>query len=225
MEQKLEVIRAVVKTDEISTSEAQPAAKIRLAAREADLGVWLVKTLDDREPGEHGYAYVMPNDANDIVVVLPNIQIGAPVASVAAHPATREELNEVVKAMGVLGDVERVSAYLPSRAIIWRGTADQREFAIWMLRQFSSPPATDWIEPISTVLADAHTGVVDLFYFPSDVASQDFQEIVSAVASKVSSGRVTALTSERIIGIRGTEQQLKESENVIQGLLEKRGKH
>jgi hypothetical protein len=60
MEQKLEVIRGVVKTDEISTSEAQPAAKIRLAAREADLGVWLVKTLDDREPGDHGYAYVMP---------------------------------------------------------------------------------------------------------------------------------------------------------------------
>jgi len=120
MKQKLEVIRALVKTDEISTSEGQPAAKIRLAAREADLGVWLVKTLDDREPGELGYAYVMPNDANDVVVVLPNIQIGAPVASVAAHPATREELNEVVRAMGVLGDVERVSACLPSRDYLAR---------------------------------------------------------------------------------------------------------
>lgn len=138
----------------------------------------------------------MPNDANDIVVVLPNTQIGAPVASVTAHPATQEELNEVVKAIRTLGGVERLSAYTPSRAIIWRGTAGQRGFAIWMLLQFSTPPATDWIEPISTVLTDAHTGVVDLFYFPPGVTSQDFRKIVRTDAS--AEGHLVGTTLEGI---------------------------
>lgn len=93
----------------------------------------------------------MPNNIDDVIVVLPNIRVGSPIASSAAHRVTPEDLDEIVKAAQVLGQLERVSACPSVSSLVWRGTAGEKQFVLWLLRQFADPPATNWIEPISAL--------------------------------------------------------------------------
>ena|SRR2546428_7012439 len=75
--------------------------------------------------------------------------IGTPISVGAAQDAAPQDLDEIAGAVRSLCDLQRVIAYAPQSALVWRGKAWQTDFALWFLREIADSPAVNWIEPTS----------------------------------------------------------------------------
>jgi hypothetical protein len=211
----IEAIRKIVATDSVAEQDGNT---IRFVGntREAGLAEWLASELTDPIPSPVavGHEYIMPNDDNDVILVIRDIHVGAPASINAPHLARLEELQEVTKALRILCDL-RVAEFSPTHALIWRGAPRQSQFAGFLLGEFGNPPASDWQEPTSYELESVSQSAVRLFYFPQTFRSEELEKLANAVRAKTRTDRVAALSCVRAIVLRGTDKQAATAQKLV----------
>jgi len=207
-------IHSVAKTQKISSDQAAESITVEGSAREAGLAEWLVGELNKPAPGPGGHGYIMPTDSDDVTVVLGGLQMSAPIASEAAHAATLADLQEFANAIRVLGDVPRTEVYAPTSALVWRGKVWQSDFALWLLRELASPPATNWTVPVAYHL-DKPSPSIRLFFFASETTVPALRQIVSNIRLKAPAQRVVVISADHAIALRGTDIEAAAAERVV----------
>jgi hypothetical protein len=213
MREAVAALHTVAKTQKISPDQGNQSITVEANAREAGLAEWLIGELDGPGPGPDGHGYVMPNDSDDVTLVLGGLRMGA-IAAGAARVATLPDLQEIVNAIRVVCEITRVEAYPPTNALVWRGKAWQSEFALWLLRELANPPSVNWTAPISYRL-DKTSQSVRIFYFAPETPVQELREILSSVRSKAPTQRLAVINAERAILLRGTDIEAAAAERVV----------
>jgi len=206
-------IHALTKTQKISSDRTNLSITVEGNAREAGLAEWLVGELDNPSPGPYGHGYIMPQDADDVTLVIGGVRVGAPIPAGAARAATLAELQEMGNAIRVLCDIARTEVYPPTSALAWRGKGWQNDFALWLLRELESPPAVNWTAPISYRLSQTSPSV-RIFFFAPETTIEELRQIVNAIRSKAAQ-RVVVISAERAIALRGTDIEAAAAERIV----------
>ncbi len=214
MREAVAAIHAIAKTQKISSDQANQSVTVEASAREAGLAEWLIGELDKPTPGPGGHGYIMPTDVDDVTVVIGDVHVGAPISSAAAHVATPTDLQELVNAIRVLGDMPKAEAYAPTNALVWRGKVWQSDFALWLLRELASPPAANWTVPVSYHL-DKTSPSVRIFYFAAETNVQELRQLVSTIRSKAPAQKGVVIGAERAIVLRGTDIEVATAERIV----------
>jgi len=206
-------LHAVTKTQKISVDQASQSITVEANAREAGLAEWLIGELDKPGPAPYGHGYIMPNDSDDVTVVVGDLRVGA-VSAGAPRAVTPADLQEIVNTIRVLGEVARAEVYAPTNALVWRGKVWQSDFAIWLLRALASPPAVNWTAPVSYRIEKTSPSV-RIFYFGPETTVQGLKETVNSVRSKAPVQRVVVLNADRAIALRGTDVEAAAAERLV----------
>jgi hypothetical protein len=206
-------IHAIAKTQKISSDPANQSVTVEGSAREAALAEWLIGELDNPNPSPNGHGFVMPNDSDDVTLVIGDLRVGGPISAGAERVATLPDLQEMVNAIRVLGEIARTAVYAPASALVWRGKVWQNDFALWLVRELVSPPA-NWTAPISYRL-DKASPSVRIFYFAPETTSQELGQIVSSIRGKGPAQRIVAVNAERAIALRGTDIEAATAERIV----------
>jgi hypothetical protein len=214
MREAVAAVHAIAKTQNISSDQTSHLVTIEGSAREAGLAEWLIGELDKPNPAASGHGYVMPHDSDDVTVVVGDLRVGGPISAGGAHLATLPDLQEIVNAIRVLGDIPRTTVYAPSNVLVWRGKVWQNDFALWLLQELGSFPAANWTAPISLRL-DKMSSNVRVFYFAPATTTQDLGEVVSTIRSKARAQRVVAINVERVIAMRGSDIEADAAERIV----------
>lgn len=213
MREAVAAIHTVTKTQKISSDQASQSVTVEASAREAGLAEWLIGELDGPGPGPDGHGYVMPNDSDDVTLVIGGLRMGA-ISGGAARAATLPDLQEIVNAIRVLCEITRIEAYSPTNALVWRGKMWQSDFALWLLRELASPPSVNWTAPISFRLEKASPSV-RIFYFAPDTPVQELKDVVSTIRSKAPAQRIAVINAERALALRGTDIEAAAAERIV----------
>jgi hypothetical protein len=214
MREAIAAIHAIVKTQKISSDQANQSITVEGSAREAGLAEWLVGELDNPNQSPYGHGYMMPHDSDDVTLVIGDLRVGAPISAGAARTPTPPDLQEIVNAIRLLGDTPRTTVYAPTSVLIWRGKVWQNDFALWLLRELASPPAANWTAPISHRL-DQVSSSVRMFYFAPETSVQALGQIVNTIRTKARVQRVVAINAERAIVLRGTDIEAAAAERIV----------
>jgi hypothetical protein len=212
MREAVATLHAIAKTEKITSDQANQSLMVEASAREAGLSEWLIGELDNPDPNGHGY--VMPNDTDDVTLVIGGLRVGAPISSGAARVATLSDLQEIVSALRLLGEITRTEVYAPTNALVWRGRVWQSDFAFWLLQELASPPAVNWTAPISHRL-DKTSPSVRIFYFAPETTIQELRQIVNTIRSKALAQRVVVINAERAIALRGTDIEVAAADRIV----------
>ena len=207
-------LHTIAKTEKISSDSASQAITIEGSAREAGLAEWLIGELDNPTPSPSGHGYVMPQDQDDVTLVVGDVRLGALASAGAARTATPQDLHELVNAIHVLGDIPRTTVYPPTNVMVWRGKVWQNDCALWLLQELASPPAANWTAPISHRLDQALPSV-RIFYFAPETSVQDLGQMLNTIRVKAPVQRVVAINAERAIVLRGTDIQAGAAERIV----------
>jgi hypothetical protein len=207
-------LHTITKTQKISSDQANQSITVEGNGREAGLAEWLVGELDNPKPGSYGHGYIMPHDSDDVTLVIGDLRLGAPSSAGAARIATPPDLQEIVNAIRVVGDIPRTTVYAPTSVLVWRGRVWQNDFALWLLRELASPPAVNWTAPISHRLDQASPSV-RIFYFAPETTVQELGQIGNAIRQKAPVQRVVAIKAARAIVLRGTEIEAAAAERIV----------
>ncbi len=201
-------LHAIAKTEKISPDSASQSITVEGNAREASLAEWLIGELDNPSPSQFGHGYIMPQDQDDVTLVVGDVHLGGP-----GRAATPQDLRELVNAIHVLGDIPRAAVYSPADLLVWRGKVWQNDFALWLLQELASPLGANWTAPIPHHLDQALPSV-RVFYFAPETSVQDLGQILSTIRAKAPVQRVVAINAKRAIVLRGTEIQAAAAERI-----------
>jgi hypothetical protein len=207
-------IHAIAKTQKISSDPANQSVTVEGSAREAALAEWLIGELDNPSPSSNGHGFIMPNDSDDVTLVIGALRVGGPLSAGAERVATLPDLQEMVNAIRVLGEIARTAVYAPANALVWRGKVWQNDFALWLVRELVSPPAANGMAPISYRL-DKASASVRIFYFAPETTVQELGQIVSSIRAKAPAQRIVAVNAERAIALRGTDIEAATAERIV----------
>ena len=214
MRETVAALRTIVKTQRISSDQKSQSITVEGSARELDLAEWLVGELGNPHPSPNGRGYIMPQDSDDLTLVIGEVQVGAQVSAGTARVATPQDLNELANAIHVLADAPRTTAYAPSSVLVWRGKVWQNDFVLWLLHELASPPKVISTAPISHVIEQPSRSV-RIFYFAPETTVQNLGQTVSTVRLKTRVQRVVAIDADRAIVLRGTDPEAAAAEQII----------
>lgn len=214
MKEAVVALRAVAKTQKISIDQAGKSVTVEASAREAGLAEWLLGELDSASPSPQGHGYMMPNDNDDVTIVISGLPAGDAPEGVP-HAANFADLQEIAGAIRLLSELPHAEVYAPTNALIWRGKTWQSDFALWLLRDLASPPVANSTVPLSYRLEKISPSA-RIFYFPPDTTPQKLHQIVSAVRSKSPTERVVAINATRSIALRGTDVEAATAAQIIE---------
>jgi hypothetical protein len=214
MKEAVAALRAVVKTQKVSIDQAGKSVTVEGTAREAGLGEWLLGELDSASPSPQGHGYMMPNDNDDVTMVICGLPAGDAPAG-APRAMNLADLQEIATAIRLLSELPKAEVYAPTNALVWRGKAWQNDFALWLLRDLASPPVANSTVPLSYHLEKTSPSA-RIFYFPSDTTPQKLRQIVSALRSKSPTERVVAINATRSIALRGTDVEAAAAAQIIE---------
>jgi hypothetical protein len=215
---------------QLSSDQPRQTITAEGASKELGLAAWLVNEFDRSMPSHDsmslGHEYMIPDNTDDLTVVLRDIRIGMPVSSTeAARDAAPQDVDEIAGAFRSLCDLQRVIAYTPQGALVWRGTAWQTRLALSLLEAIANPPGVNWTEPTSFTLDEIIApktldkdipSEVRIFYFPPNVTAQKLGAIANAIRSGVHTQRVNAFIAVRAIVLRGTDEQAADAERIVE---------
>lgn len=214
MKEAVATARAVVKTQKMSVDAASKSVTVEGSGREAGLAEWLLGELDNAAPSPQGHGYMMPNDNDDVTMVIGGLPAGEAPAGVP-RAANLADLQEIAGAIRLLTELPKAEVYAPTGALVWRGKAWQNDFALWLLRDLASPPVANSTVPLSYRLEKTSPSA-RIFYFPADTTPQKLRQIVSALRSKSPTERVVAINASRSIALRGTDVEAAAAAQIIE---------
>jgi len=214
MREAIAAVHAIVKTQKISPDQASQSITVEGSAREVALAEWLLGELGNPHPSPDGHGYVMPQDNDDVTLVIGEFKVGMPISAGPARVATAQDLKEIANVIHVVGDIPRTTVYAPTGVLVWRGKVWQDDFALWMLHELASPPAANWTAPISHLLEQPSRSV-RIFYFAPETSVQDLGQIANTVRQKARLQRVVAVDAERAIVLRGTDIEAATAGQII----------
>ncbi len=211
----IETIRNIAVTDSIGELDGNTIRFVANAG-EAGLAEWLAGELTNSNPSSQavGHEYIMPADDNDVILVIRDVRVGAPVSIRPPHIGRSEELQEIRKSLRILCDL-RVTEFSPAHALIWRGAPRESQFAGFLVGEFGNPPASDWQQPASYAIENGSPWAVRLFYFPENFRVLELEKLAFAIRMKTRSDRVAAVSCVRTIVVRGTDNQAAAAEKLV----------
>ena len=214
MREAVAALRAIVKTQKVSSDQAGQSVTVEGNAREVGLAEWLMGEFGNPHPSRTGRGYIMPQDSDDVTLVIGEVQVGSPISAGPPRTAAPPDLTQLANAIHVLADIPRTTVYTPTSVLVWRGKVWQNDFVLWLLGELASPPAANWATPVSNVLEQPSRNV-RIFYFAPETNVQSLGQIVNSVRMKARVQRIAAIEAERAIVMRGTDAEAAAAEQII----------
>jgi type II secretory pathway component GspD/PulD (secretin) len=136
---------------------------------------------------------------------------------------TPQQTQEIVNAMRAIVDVKQASVDNAARTMTLGGTADQIAMAAWILPQVDLPASTQSAPPqnppaLDYRLAGSSDAVAHVFYLSPANTPQTTQEVLNSIRSVFEVQRITALSSNRALVMRGTADQVAGTSWMINAL-------
>jgi hypothetical protein len=133
------------------------------------------------------------------------------------HLEMRLDLLEAQTMVRMTGDAQYVSLIDSRRILVVRGTAPQLEWVAWLLDELDRP-IVGGTTPLPTLREHGIPGGderVCLFFLPGDSTPRELNAAMLNVGSATQSRRLFYHTSQRVLAVRGTADQIAIAKRVI----------
>jgi hypothetical protein len=135
------------------------------------------------------------------------------------YASTVQQLQEVATMVRTIGEIRQVFTYNSPRAMIVRGTPDQAALAGWMIHELAKPVTAETTasEVYRYVDLDHHgENIVRIFYVKDVPTVQAFQQVATQIRATTQIRRVFTYNETKAMAVRGTEEQLRTAEQMLQ---------
>lgn len=204
--------RVIAGISQASVDPGMRVATVQGSAGQVAVVEWLFNTLEDDKPGAAMQEYVLPDSDNDVVRVFRPSNVGTP-----------QQSQEMINCLRSLGEIEKITAFWRTKAVIVRGRVWQAQVAGWLVNALDSPapgqssaactiPGSDPNGERAPLLGDP--GAVRVLYLGSTTTIPALQETLAQVRKETHIPRTVAYTAQRAIAIRGTQVQVARAEQV-----------
>jgi len=206
-------MRSIAEIRDSSVDMAAGTRTVLGTAAQLGLAQWLFTELD-RAPGAaaHGMQqYQAPGES------VPYLRI-----FFLANTTSPQGTQEIVNTLRSIGEIQRITGYMPNAAIVLRRSYDQAELAAWLVPLLDQPsgvrPATAPLEHQYNHTTRFPATAVRLFRLGHATTPQAMPEMVNAVRSIAEIQRATADTAIATIALRGTLEQIALAAWMVQQL-------
>ncbi len=200
---------AVQKSQLVSFDLAQRKVTVQGLTGNVDLAQWIFDLLETDSVSPDRHEFVVPGSSNDVARVF-----GPP------HIADIRQLQEMINALRLVAQIQRVVGFTPQKSIALRGQAWQTDLAEWLIAQLDSPPPGQSSAAYTISGAQSASGVpfpaaVRIFYLPPTASADLAQQTANIVRSQAQIMRVVAYPAQRAIVLRGTETQAAAAAQIV----------
>ena len=206
------VMRTVAGIRQLSVVAAPRALALRGTADQVALAEWLFHELDKPagwQPVQQAqnsvmHEYRVPGSSDDAVQVF-----------YLAHTQTAQELQEIVTAIRVIADIQRIFPCNVPRTLALRGTAAQAALAQWLVGELDKPTGGAPLDQQggNSVAHEYRVpgngdDVVRVFYLAHTETPQGLQEIATAIRTVTDLQRVFTYNATKALTLRGTADRI-----------------
>ncbi len=181
------------------------AIVVRGSAADMRLAAWLLQKFD--LPANRMESAPRVNDTGDLVQVF-----------YFAQPLPNPQLQEIATVVRSVGELRRLFAYSPSRAIVVRGSAADLRLAAWLFKEFDQPVNRPGFAPRVNEYGrlENDDDLLKVFYLAPTKTMQRLQEIATEVRSTIRIPRLFVSNAHHAIVVRGTSAQLARAAQMIE---------
>jgi hypothetical protein len=195
-------VRSATEIRWMFTFNAARAVAVRGTAEKCTLAEDLFGELS-KNTSENSAEYSAPNDRigeQDDTIQIVHLP----------HTSSADNFQEVVTLTRSVGSIRQLFSYLPTRAMIVRGSPEQVALANWLAKQLDQPDA------ISREYKLADGDRVRIFYVPQTATVQDFQKVASSVRTQSGIKSLYTYNAPRALVVRGTSDQVALAQRLLQ---------
>lgn len=179
---------------------------------QTDLTDWLLSELDrpsntPMEPGHREHSFSSDPRA------------GVAQLYVLANTETPTAVQEIVNCTRSMADIQRVFPFTSRKVLAMRASAEQIDFADWMLQELDKPAAGAVLDSAPHEYRVPFTveknSMARVFFLNHVESPQALQEIVNLVRSTVAVPRAFPNNQSKALAMRGTADQIARAEQII----------
>jgi hypothetical protein len=205
-------VRSTLDIRRMFTCTATRAIVSRGTADQMSAAQWMLTTVD--VPAQ---ATKLSNHTYELQGVSQDRAIGV---FFLKNVSSVQNFQEVAVTTRAIGDIRRLFTYNAPRAIMIRGTAEQIQYAGWMLNQLDNPAiaaSTAKREYVLPAPGDPEN-IVRVFSLKHAASGQRLQDVAVEVRTSTGVRRLFTYHAPSIIAVRGTPSQVEQASQLIQQL-------
>ncbi len=199
-------LRTVARIQQISVDNAVATLTVKGTADPIALAEWLVPQLDvapGTNPGlrEHRVS----GDADDVVLVCQ-----------LAHTTTPQGAQEIVTALRIVADIQKIFNVTAPAVIALRGNASQIALAEFLLSELDQEPVQARPTPlIHEFKTGGRDDAVVVYGLAHPETPRDMQEIITTLRTILGIQRIFQVTGPKLLAVRGDADQVRMAEWLI----------
>jgi hypothetical protein len=128
------------------------------------------------------------------------------------HTSSAQDFQEVVTLTRSVGGIRQLFGYLPTRAMIVRGSPGHVGLAKWLAKQLDQPDSVSR----EYRLPEGDENIVRVLYVPQTSTVQEFQNVASSVRAQSGIKYLYTYNAPRALVVRGTSDQVALAQKLLQ---------
>jgi hypothetical protein len=200
-------IRTITEMMGVTTDYGQRSLSVHGTHDQVKLAEWLFVWLDRSTPVPADSAvhqYTLPDGAENVVRLF-----------YLDRGQTVQQFQELATMVRTITEIRSVFAYNETKAMVFRGTADQIAMADWMIGDIEKSAAgprphsvsRQYLLPASPT-PTPNENITQVFYLANTPTVRDFQELATLMRTIAEIRRVFTYNTPRALAVRGTADQL-----------------